>query len=501
MKKTLNIHLGKQLFTIEEDAFERLQSYLKRLELSFAEEEGRADILEDIEMRFAELLKEYMTPTQQVVTIAEVDKAIESLGEPENIREEDEPEKNYQSNTGSSSEYQQGPKRMYRNMDDAMLGGVASGLASYLNIDPVIARAVFVIFFFMGFGFFLYLILWVIIPSAKTPSERLQMRGKAVTVDTLKEEFEKAATRIKNDTTRAAQRLRSGNSHISEQARNLFRLVGRIIGIALILGSLMWLVAFSLVVTGLIEFIPMTGDHHYASLFEFLQLVAPAEQSFPLIWLGILVVGFGGPVFCLLIGFRMLTGSIHRAFKISSLALLVIVGIGIVFIVLGSVKSARDYAVPREYVNQEYQFSTDRLEIQELPEIIGNHQVLSSGGLDFITIEKGQIVEEGIIVSYLPSHDSLFHVKQIFSANGVDRNSAVQRCMHMQHKLQVINDKLLIDPYYRYPSKDGIRNQEVELIIEVPSEKELKINGFTVKNPEREYSGRFRPNREFIPYD
>ena len=108
MKKTLSIHLGRQLFVIEEDAYDRLQAYLKKLEASLANESGITEIIEDIEMRFAELLTQYLGDTRQVVTIGDIEKAITSLGEPEEITEETEQPKQQAHQQGN-----EGQKRMY----------------------------------------------------------------------------------------------------------------------------------------------------------------------------------------------------------------------------------------------------------------------------------------------------------------------------------------------------------------------------------------------------
>lgn len=500
MKKTINIHLGKQLFTIEEDAYESLQHYLKRLERSFANEEGVTDIMEDIEMRFAELLKEYLGPMSQVVTITEVKRAIESLGEPEEIQEE-EPTTTQNQNK-SNTTYDQGvnQKRMYRDTEIGMLGGVASGLAEYLSIDPVIVRAVFVVFLFLGFGFLLYIILWAIIPAAKTPSDRLQMQGKPVNIDTLKEEVEKAASRIKDDTNRAAQRFRDGSSHLSQQARNLIRLLSKIVGFGLISGAIIWIVLFSLVVSGVIDFIPTTGDQEFASLYEILQLVSPVDHSLTLIWTAILMVGFGGPIFAILLGSRMIMGRSNNYYKISLMVLSSVIGVGFFLGLIGGIKTARDYEVGEKTENQHLTFNSDQLIIQELPEIIDGHRVISTDGIDFIAIENKQLREHGINISYKESADSLFHVTHSYSARGVDRKSAKMRSGHIQHKLEIQGNKLLVDPYYSFPSSDGLRDQEVELIIEIPHGKDLIINGYTIKNPEHENNGVFYSNREFEPY-
>lgn len=496
MKKTLSIHLGRQLFVIEEDAYDRLQAYLKKLEASLANESGITEIVEDIEMRFAELLMQYLGETRQVVTISDVEKAISSLGEPEEITEEAEQPKQTQTTSESS-----GQKRMYRDMDNAMLGGLASGLAAYLSIDPVIIRIIFVVFGFMGFGVPVYIILWIIVPSAKTPSERLQMKGKPVNIDTLKEEFEKTAGRIKDDTINAANRFKNQNKHLTNQAANVLRFIGKILGVILITGALIWLIVFSLIVSGVIDVVPMTGDQNFASLYEFLQLVSPANKSFSLIWMGILLVGFAGPLLSIVFGIRLIIGKVNKYYKLNYILLPTFICIGVVLGVMGAINSARDYEVYSEVENQHLTINSDELQLEELPIIVNNRRIVSNGGIDFISVNKGQIMEHGVHVKYKESNDSLFHVSQVFSAHGIDRTAAQKRSMHIKHQLHIEGNKLLIDPYYSFPLTDGLRNQEIEVIIEVPQGKKLFINDREVKVDEKEYVGVMYADEEFEAYE
>lgn len=494
MKKTLSIHLGRQLFVIEEDAYDRLQAYLKKLEASLANESGITEIVEDIEMRFAELLSQYLGETRQVVTIGDIEKAISSLGEPEEITEEAEQPKQTYTNSDTS-----GQKRMYRDVDNGMLGGLCSGFAAYLGIDPVIVRIIFVIFLFMGFGFLLYIILWIIIPSAKTPSERLQMKGKPVNIDTLKEEFEKTAGRLKDDTINAANRFRNNNQHLTSQAANVLRFIGKMFGILLIAGALIWLIIFSLIVSGVIDVVPMTGDQSFASLYEFLQLVSPISKSFSLIWMGILLVGFASPLLSIALGARLLIGKVNKYYKLNFIFLPTILFIGVILGIIGSINSARDYEVYAWHASKEMTFPSEDLRLEELPLIINNHKVESSGGIDFISIRNGQIMEHGINIRYKESPDSLFHVSQKFRAHGIDLAAAQKRSMHVHHELELQGNKLMVSPYYSFPAKDGLRNQEIEVVIQVPKNKKLFIN-----NQEMlitgQYAGEFYADEPFIPY-
>lgn len=497
MKKTLSIHLGRQLFVIEEDAYDRLQAYLKKLEASLANESGITEIVEDIEMRFAELLTQYLGETRQVVTISDIQKAISSLGEPEEITEEAEQPKQTQTNTQDSS----GQKRMYRDMDNAMLGGLASGLASYLSIDPVIIRIIFVIFAFMGFGVPVYIILWIIVPSAKTPSERLQMKGKPVNIDTLKEEFEKTAGRLKEDTINAAHKFKNNNQHLTNQAANILRFIGKIFGVFLITGAMIWLIIFSLIVTGVIDVVPMTGDQTFASLYEFLQLVSPVNKSFSLIWLGILLIGFASPLLSIAFGVRLLIGKVNKYYKLNYIILPTTIFIGITLGIIGSINSARDYEVYSWHPEQHLDIAVNELKLEELPLVINNQRIESSGGIDFISIRNRQIMEHGITIRYKESKDSLFHVSQVFKAHGIDLAAAQKRSMHIKHQLRIEGNKLLVNPYYSFPASDGLRNQEIKIVIEVPKGKKLFILNQEVLIDGREYEGEMYSNEPFIPYE
>ena len=70
-------------------------------------------------------------------------------------------------------------RRLYRDADSRVLGGVCSGMGAYFNIDVVIFRILFVLSVFMGgAGVLIYIILWIVVPKAKTTAQKLEMKGK-----------------------------------------------------------------------------------------------------------------------------------------------------------------------------------------------------------------------------------------------------------------------------------------------------------------------------------
>lgn len=501
MKKTLSIHLGRQLFIIEEDAYDRLQQYLQRLERSLNAETGIAEIMEDIEMRFAELLVSYLGENRKVVSIADVEKGIGSLGEPEDISDETTANEGTQQEQKDYGYRNNSDRRLYRDTENGLLGGVCAGIAAYFNIDTVIVRILFIVLSFTGVGVPVYLLLWLIVPNAVTPSDRLRMQGKKVTVDTLKDEFIRATERIKDDTLRARDRFRNSSDHIAIRTRHLLRMALKITGLAIITASILWLVFFTLAITGIIDIVPATGDSAYLSIYEFLKLGIPVSSAHQLMWLAILLLGFSGPLIAIGTGIRLFSGEIHRYVKIGLFCLSIISATGIILAIIGGIQTTRDIAVYQEIEHQHLTADTDVLEVEKMAEYSQHGKVISGGGIDFIDIRKGAVSEEGILLTYRPSRDSLFHIRHQLSARGMDKNSALKRSGRIRHTLKLTGTKLLLDPYYSFPAKDGLREQEVEVIIEVPVNKKLIINGIEIPYPTKEYQGEYYSNRPFETWE
>lgn len=175
MKKIININLSGRVIPIEDSAYESLQRYIESLRRYFAKEEGRDEIINDIESRIAELMNDKIRKGASAVTEADIEEIIGSMGRVEDFEAADaESDTKTTSGQAADSNYQQTyeqPKRpkgrLYRDTSDKFLGGVCSGIANYLNFDPAVVRILFAIITFggFGFGFLLYIILWMILPS------------------------------------------------------------------------------------------------------------------------------------------------------------------------------------------------------------------------------------------------------------------------------------------------------------------------------------------------
>jgi len=194
MKITVSINLGGYSFNIDEDAYAELKRYLKNLELHFAGEESSSEILSDIESRMSELFRAKLTTYKQVINIEDVHQIIKVLGTPEDISESEGPSTR---DKFSSPGYH----RMYRDTDHRVIGGVCAGMAAYWNLELWLVRLIFFILAIMGVGILIYLILYIVLPEAKTTAEKIEMKGNPVNIhnikDSVKKEFETVRKNMK----------------------------------------------------------------------------------------------------------------------------------------------------------------------------------------------------------------------------------------------------------------------------------------------------------------
>ena len=157
MKKVVTVHIANELFQMEEDGYSIIQKVLKKIDDS--SDKGHS-LVQEIEGRISQLLKEKAS-AEKLVTFEQVNDVIYNLGYSGYLKEDS----NNRNNNTSNSGY----KKMYRRLDDRVIGGVCSGIAEYFNTDPVFIRILFIALIFgAGTGLLLYLVMWAIVPATKS---------------------------------------------------------------------------------------------------------------------------------------------------------------------------------------------------------------------------------------------------------------------------------------------------------------------------------------------
>ena len=213
MKEVMNIGIGGKSFVVETSAYEILKDYLELFSSKIKPGES-SEVMEDIESRIAELCSENINAYKNVVTESIVVKIVTQLGLPNG--ESYRPFQGAAAGAakgaagaatgaasaspgtsgaysgaagaayGAGAEEQSVPKKLFRDSDDKMIGGVCSGLGFYLGADPVLVRVLFLIALLFGtLGFWVYLIIWIVAPLAVNPVQKCEMRGLAPTAENL----------------------------------------------------------------------------------------------------------------------------------------------------------------------------------------------------------------------------------------------------------------------------------------------------------------------------
>lgn len=212
MKKNITINLFGQLYNIDEDAFELLDKYQKNMRAYFSHQEGGDEIADDIENRVAELFSELKQNGTNAITIEHVQQIIHQIGNPEELSDSEE-EQGQATPPPYNPNTQYGRRRLFRDGEDKMLGGVISGICRYFGAtDSLPWRILFLlacIFSYSGL-FWVYLILWALVPEARTAEERLLMKGSPINTSTLNQEIingiNKARDTIANPENRSTAR-------------------------------------------------------------------------------------------------------------------------------------------------------------------------------------------------------------------------------------------------------------------------------------------------------
>jgi phage shock protein C len=221
MQRLVQINIAGRIIPIEEDAYLLIKEYLSSLERQFSGEQGRDEIIQDIEGRIAELFSIRLQTGSPAIDRADVQKVIDTLGAASELHDSTQkstgPGTSY---TGSSyqswQQYQYTRQRLYRNPFDKIFGGVCSGIANYFDIDPVILRLIFaVLFLTFGIGLLAYIIAWIVIPIAKTPEElRYMSGGQHMTFNDIKKNM---AEEMKDLKTRGEQMSRELKEFFSKK--------------------------------------------------------------------------------------------------------------------------------------------------------------------------------------------------------------------------------------------------------------------------------------------
>lgn len=470
MNKTVIINVGGIVFHVEENAYNTLLVYLEELKGHFNATDGGHEIIADIENRMAEMFTEILKKSgKEVITDIDVEEVTRAIGSPSDFDQEFDDEEVETKNTN---------RRLFRNKDGQVLGGVCGGLAAYFNTEVIWIRLAFVLgTLIFGSAVYLYIILWAIIPSAKTRVEKLQMKGEKINLENLKksaaEDFDHIKTNVNKGMKKGSSYFGQFGDFIANILQLLFDFIRRILGL---LGPIIggFFLFFSLcALIGL-----MIGSGVFLSYFYsaesfiypfdlFGDVNGPVAIStaitlivIPLICILILGVQllFGLKIFTRYVFLGMLV--IWMVSVISAIRLGTTFGLD--FKEEGEIRMVDEIQAPLKsyYVSVGNDFQGVR------NFSLKNHK----STINFTDYNDG-VTRTRLRVS--KSSDDKMYVVKNFSASGKTMEIALERADQIEYKYEIVDNKITFDFLFDVPEGTPLRNQDVVINLQVPEGTEL----------------------------
>ncbi|HVA98555.1 MAG TPA: PspC domain-containing protein, partial [Bacteroidia bacterium] len=491
--KTVTINISGIIFHIEEDAYNALSNYLSKIKSFFKDSDGRDEIMADIESRIAEILQQKLSPGKQVILMEDVDAVMQLMGKPEQFAGEENADKKEES-TSSENQYTTSGnhrKRVFRDEDNKVLGGVCAGVAAYFDFDPIWLRLAFAISFFVfGSGFLFYIILWVIIPKAKTTAEKLEMRGENVNINnigkSIQEEMENLKKRmddftkpenkekIKNFTQDAGNKL---VDFLTSVFGGAFRIIAKIVaGIVIVVGFFITIVLMKLFFW---SFLHHDSSHFLISFFN-------SQQQIYLTVIALFLI-IGIPTFYLIYrSFRTILNvkSNHHWLRFITYPLWII-GLLIGFYVTMDLVSSfsesskiSETIVLKQPINTTLYLkgteskSDDNTDYKSFSLHRNHHNHFYFNGIYFSGISVNNLYANLKIV---PSKTDSFQLEVTKTSYGSDKKEAFVFAKDIRYSF-IQNDSILnFDPIFKLSDNEKWRNQQLTFILKVPQNKIIFI--------------------------
>lgn len=484
MNKTISVNIGGFAFHIEEEAYAILSSYLKEIAVGIPENEIRVEAMQDIESRIAEIFKEKQVETKlEVVTVHDVRLMQSRMGSPREITGEagsDGVKSSSSDIAGNHSQF----RRLFRDPDDRIIGGVCSGLGHFFGLDPIWFRAAFVFALLAwGSGVLLYLVLLLIMPKAKTTTQKLEMRGRPVNLneimdsvnDTIKDVHDGIQTNARNyaaagkKTRDARGKVTSIIDGIAEILLRIFNLFGKFVAAIACFLALVILVAL-LAVTWAV-----TVGWNDVHVFEVNGFPFLAEGwATPTIY-GLLLT-LGVIAFAIVYKTTKWMFGSQKSMPALKWILLLMFIIGSVMLIASLITSLTEFKTksPVEATMKLDLLQGDTLYVMQPTDFRGpvSEQVIISTPYYSDTIRLGEHVD----VEFKSVAEGVFEIAQRKVARGKNEEVAKQNANAIEYAFQVAGDTVTLPTTFKIPEGSYFRFQKLKLIVHVPYGKSVYID-------------------------
>ena len=498
MNKTLTINLANSIFNIDENAYQALQRYLEAVKKYLTGTQGNEEILADVEARISELFSEKLTPEKQVIVLQDVDQIIQVMGQPEDYSiDEDIFDEAPKTKTSTRV------KKLYRDGDQKLMGGVCSGIGHYLSIDPLWIRLLFIVFLFGGgFSVITYIILWAIVPEATTTAQKLDMQGEAANLSNIekkiKEGFDSVSDTVKNADYKGVENAvkEGGNSFVKALGdfigiifstmgkiiSTIFNLFGKFIGLLLILiGSATLLgLFFGLFTVGILDLSNLSG-------IQFFPLINASELP---IWvLSILLfLAVGIPFYGLLyVGLTVVAKNLKKMGNITKVSLFSIWFVAVGCLIFFGIKQANSFSVRGNQIEQVSLFDANNIGVQ-VPDTLYlmakssehfeylDHNFFDGIAISYDTNGNEVLYSKRVSVNIKNTIENNISIKTYKSAHGYSYEDAKNRATALSYNMKQMGNTLYFEDYFISAPNQKMRNQKIEMSLIIPNGTIVKID-------------------------
>jgi phage shock protein PspC (stress-responsive transcriptional regulator) len=485
MKKAIKINLSGLIFHIDDDAYEKLKTYLDTISRHFSNKQESKEIIDDIESRIAELFQERITEENQVITLSIVNEVIDIMGNPEDIADSGEEAEGQR----TFHEVYSGSRRLYRDPENSVIGGVCGGLSAYFSVDSVIFRLLFVIFFFAGGASILvYAILWIVLPKAETAAQKLEMRGEKVNVSNIekkvREEYDNVKDNVKDGYTKAKN---SDTYQKTERAASdFFEVLGKIL--LVFVKVILIIIGTSLVIAGIglligIIALPFVGLHVFPfesynfSLGDILiPFTDPVSVTLLVISTTLLILI---PVAAMLYGLVKLIFNLktqNRGLAIGALTLWIVSLLCIIGIAAFESSNFSDFG--RDSFSQELQVNSDTLYIsinESQDEYLDDESIIDLDDKWFL-LEDAEAFYGKISLDIEKTEGEEFLLEIEKESKGRTWEHAGENASNIDYHFRTKGNTLVLDPYFSVDLDHKWRFPRVETIVRVPEGKVVVLD-------------------------
>ncbi len=486
MNRTITINISGTVFNIDEDAYDKLKTYLVRVSEYFNKENEGHEIVFDIESRIAELFSERITESQNIINLTMVDEVISVMGSPEEFSSNDENtsrEKSSIDNPVNQRNYYSRAKRLYRDPDSRVIGGVCSGLAHYFNMDKILMRIIFIILLFVTSGILLpaYIILWIAVPKARTTSQRLEMKGEPINIENIgrsvKEEMNEQDP-AKGSSVKDSRRNIRYAAPTRNSENNSPGLISKIIGIILVFFgfiALAGLIVSIFVSTKMIGMLP--GFFHEYGSYSFLNHFFTNSTLSTLMLALLIIVGI--PILLFIYAGTKLIFNYNSNNKSVIFSSLGIWFIGVIIAIASVVGAVNVFSTSTNIEDSSLlSVSSDTIFISSKEYATGvvSEPKYEINNLKVIDHNGNEVIAANPVLRIEKSGNSNIELVIKKTSKGNNVKAAEKNAKNIEYNYSLDGSKLMFDPYFLLNNHEKWRSQKCILTLKVPDGKVIYLD-------------------------